>query len=361
MPELVTLRAGTLPGREVLARAAAAAGRGEVVAFPTDTLYGLGTSASSRPGVERLYRMKGRGQDKPLPLLAASTAQARRWVEWTPQAESLARRFWPGGLTLVLRASAEGRGLACCQGETLAVRVPGHPVALALLEASGLPWAQTSANASGQPPLPDGAAVARAFGGALALVIDAGPALGRESTVADARSEPVRVLREGAIPAAALLAGAAGPERVLFVCTGNSCRSVMAEFLWNRLARERGLTSRARSAGTAADPSFATPAGVRAALAAQGIADAEHRPQPVTQELLDWADLVLVMERRHRERLLELFPGAAAKIQALAGDADVADPIGQSDAAYAACCRDIRESLEAMLKPYEPNAQTSRP
>jgi tRNA threonylcarbamoyl adenosine modification protein (Sua5/YciO/YrdC/YwlC family) len=342
MPELVSLRPGELPGPA----AAAAAARGEIVAFPTDTVYGLGTSASSREGVERLYRMKGRGQDKPLPLLVASAAEARRWVEWPPQAEALAGRFWPGALTLVLKARPEGRSLAACRGETLAVRVPAHPVALALLEACDFPWAQTSANESGRPPLADGAAVAARFAGALAVVLDCGPAAGKESTVVDATASPVRVLREGAIPARDVLAR---PRRVLFVCTGNTCRSVMAEFLLRKLARDRGLDLEARSAGTAADPGAPVPTAVRAAMAAEGIAEVEHVPQPVTRELLGWADRVLALERRHRDEILSRFPDLAAKTEILAAD-DIPDPIGGSDAVYADTCRAVKAALSRILE-----------
>ncbi len=349
MPELLKLAPGELPGREDLHRAAAAARRGEVVAFPTDTVYGLGTSALSREGVARICRIKGRCPDKPLPLLAASTKEARRWVEWTPQAEALARRFWPGSLTLVLKAGAEGCRLACCHGETLAVRVPDHPVALALLDASETPWAQTSANAAGEPPLPDGAAVARCFGKDLAFIIDCGPAAGTQSSVVDASAEPLRILREGAIPAGDILAGPLRPRTILFVCTGNSCRSVMAEALLHRLSRDRGLGLSARSCGVAADPSLPIPTGVRAALAAEGITRVEHMPQAVTQELMDWADLVLVMERRHRELLLGLFPDTAAKVETLVGPEDITDPIGQSDTTYADCCRKIKTALKTIL------------
>jgi tRNA threonylcarbamoyl adenosine modification protein (Sua5/YciO/YrdC/YwlC family) len=349
MPELTKLRAGELPGREALRRAVEAARRGEVVAFPTDTVYGIGTSALSREGIARICRLKGRSPDKPLPLLAASSEAASRWVEWTPQAEALAKKFWPGGLTLVLKATAEGRSLACCRGDTVAVRVPDHPVALALLGASDFPWAQTSANDSGEPPLADGTAVARRFGGDLAFAIDSGPAAGRESSVVDATAEPVRVLREGAIASRDILSAPARPRRFLFVCTGNSCRSVMAEFLLNKMSQARGLDLQGRSAGVAADPAFPIPAGVRAALTAEGIAAVEHVPTPISRELMDWADLVLAMERRHCQLLRVLFPDAAHKIATLGGADDVADPIGQSDAVYADCCRTILTALETIL------------
>jgi protein-tyrosine phosphatase len=216
---------------------------------------------------------------------------------------------------------------------------------LALLEGAPAPWAQTSANGSGEPPLADGAAVARRFGGELAMSIDCGPTPGRESTVADATAVPVRVLREGMIPASAILA-----RRFLFVCTGNSCRSVMAEFLLRKLARDRGLALEARSAGVAADPAFPLPAPVRTVLREEGITQVEHVPTPVSRELMDWADTVLVMERCHRELLQGLFPDAAAKVSALAGDEDIADPIGQADAVYAECCRALARRVDAILK-----------
>lgn len=356
MLELIKLRPGELPSREALHRAVEAARRGEIVAFPTDTVYGLGTSALSREGIARICRIKGRTPEKPLPLLVVSTEAAGRWAEWTPSARSLAREFWPGGLTMVLKASPMGRDLANVRDGTVAVRVPDHPVALALLESSDFPWAQTSANGSGEPPLSDGAAVARRFGDELAFAIDSGPASGRASTVVDATAERVRTLREGQVPTAAIMAAAAPPRRWLFVCTGNSCRSVMAEFLLNKISRDRGLGLTARSAGVAAArPSFPIPAGVRAALAAEGISSVEHVPTPVSRELMDWADMVLVMERRQLLTILGLFPDSADKIHTLnglaglAGREDIADPIGQPDTVYADCCRTILTALKTLL------------
>jgi protein-tyrosine phosphatase len=132
----------------------------------------------------------------------------------------------------------------------------------------------------------------------------------------------------------------------------------MAEFLLKKLARDRGWNLQARSAGTAADPSLPIPFGVRAALRAQGIADVEHEPQAVSRELLDWADLVLVMERRHRDFIVSRFPEMGAKVQPLKGPEDIADPIGLSDEAYAACCREINDSLQAMLSRRQPEEPT---
>ncbi|HAM35351.1 MAG TPA: threonylcarbamoyl-AMP synthase [Elusimicrobia bacterium] len=375
MPEaaIISLAPGGALGPDALARVTEAVRRGEVVAFPTDTVYGLGCSALSRQGLERIYRIKGRSPDKPLPLLIASCEDARHWAQWTPQAEALARRFWPGALTLVLRASSRAQTLPAPffgqeEPPTLALRVPAHAAVRALLAASGVPWAATSANRAGESPLPDGAAAALKFKDALAFVIDAGPCHGRESTVVDASASPVRVLREGRIPAGEISAVfAASPQRVLFVCTGNTCRSVMAEFLFNSLARGRGLDCRARSGGVAAERYFQVPTGVHAALRDEGVSITNHVPQLISRELLSWADLVLTMERHHHDAILNLYPEFRGKVQVLKNFArrpgleDIPDPIGKPDAVYAACCREIKESLEVILNRHVQQSQEARP
>jgi tRNA threonylcarbamoyl adenosine modification protein (Sua5/YciO/YrdC/YwlC family) len=358
MAELIRLTSG-LPSPEQLRRIAEAARQGGLVVFPTDTVYGLGTSAFSRSGVEAIFRLKGRAPDKPLPLLVADAEHARRWVQWTPQAEALAAKFWPGGLTLILRPTAEGRLLACAKGPTLAVRAPNHALTQALLRACDFPWASTSANPAGQPPLADGQAAFRSFGPALAFSLDAGPTAGRESSLVDASQAPVRVLREGILSAPLIfdtVAEGSGPTKYLFVCTGNTCRSVMAQFLMRKLARERGLNVSTRSAGVAAERYFQIPPGVRAALSDEDILELEHVPQLVGRELLQWADQVLVMERLHRDIILDRFPEFGAKVSTLAAE-DIADPIGQPNDVYAECCRKIKKNLEALL---DEHAQITR-
>ncbi|MBI4348621.1 MAG: threonylcarbamoyl-AMP synthase [Elusimicrobia bacterium] len=182
-----------------LEAAASALRQAKPCAFPTDTVYGIGTNGQIKAGLRKIYEIKAREALKALPILIDSVEAARRWVEWTPAAEALASRFWPGALTLVLKPTKEGRLLTFQEFPTLAVRVPAHPVAHALLRASGVPLATTSANRSGLPALSDGAAVAREFASMCEFVIDAGPAGGKESTLVDATSTPVRVLREGAL------------------------------------------------------------------------------------------------------------------------------------------------------------------
>jgi protein-tyrosine phosphatase len=153
--------------------------------------------------------------------------------------------------------------------------------------------------------------------------------------------------------------------KALFVCTGNICRSVMAEQLFKKLSEDRGLGWSARSCGVAADPGMAVPPGVLKALDAAGAARFEHRPEALTPALVDWADLILTMTRAQLKTVQRQFPEAAEKALTLRDHAgvpgsDVADPFGEPDEAYAACRDRILEALEAMVEKNE-RAQKPRP
>lgn len=201
---MLRARAGALPAAE-LAEAAAAVRSGAILAFPTDTVYGLGGSALVAGVAERLYALKARDPRKPLPILVDSLAEARRWAAFSEPAEALARRFWPGALTLVLAPTDAGRRLLSPGAASLALRVPDHALVRALIAASGAPWASSSANAAGEPALLDGEPVAAAFAGRVELIVDGGKCPGGvASTVIDARGPAARVLREGALDRKAL-------------------------------------------------------------------------------------------------------------------------------------------------------------
>ncbi|TBR20961.1 threonylcarbamoyl-AMP synthase [bacterium] len=191
------------------AAVAAAAAAGELVVFPTDTVYGVGTSALALGTFEKVYAAKGRDPRKPLPVLVESLDSARRWADFGPAAEALARRFWPGALTLVLRPSAEGRRLLSPGADTVALRVPDHAALRALIAASGAPWASTSANRAGEPAAADAGAAGAPFTETAAWVVDGGRAGGTESSVVDATGPEPVVLREGALTRAALEAAVA--------------------------------------------------------------------------------------------------------------------------------------------------------
>ncbi len=184
---------------EEISKIAAAAKGCKIIAFPTDTVYGLGSTGLIKAASRRIYQIKQRSMMKPLPVLVHSQAAALRWVEMTPHGETLAKKFWPGGLTLVLKPTQEGRLLTFPEYQTLAIRVPSHPLLLKLIEASGVPWVSTSANISDSPSLLDGLSVTKQFEGLVDFIIDGGAAGGVESTIVDVSHPEARVMREGAL------------------------------------------------------------------------------------------------------------------------------------------------------------------
>jgi len=187
----------------VLEEAARCLRDGGLVAFPTDTLYGLGAVATQERAVERLFEAKERPGDRPLPIFIASAADVDSVAtEVSQPARRLMETFWPGGLTLVLRRHPRFHSLALAGGDTVAVRVPAHPVALELLRRVGEPLTGTSANLSGRRGPRTAGEVRRQLGGRVDLIVDGGPCPGGvESTVVDCTVDPPRVLREGAVPA----------------------------------------------------------------------------------------------------------------------------------------------------------------
>jgi L-threonylcarbamoyladenylate synthase len=173
---------------------------GAVIAFPTDTLYGVGARAADHAAVARLYELKRRPSGQPMVWLVGDRNQVERFAVVSPAAADLMARFWPGPLTLVLPAHAQA------DGSTLAVRAPNHEVALALLRALGEPIASSSANPAGQSPPVDADQVIAALGEELDIVLDGGPCpIGQPSTILDLSGATARILRQGAIPAAALV------------------------------------------------------------------------------------------------------------------------------------------------------------
>jgi L-threonylcarbamoyladenylate synthase len=190
------------PTHLAIRRAAAALLRDRLVAFPTETVYGLGARARSARAVLRLYAAKGRPRFNPLIAHVADLAQARRLVRFDARAEILARQFWPGPLTLVLprQAGAAVSRLAGAGLATLGVRIPDHPVALALLRRIGEPVVAPSANPSGRLSPTRAGDVARTLGGRVACVLDGGACrVGLESTVVDLSGPVARMLRPGGI------------------------------------------------------------------------------------------------------------------------------------------------------------------
>jgi len=197
-----TLRVDPLtPDPSVIARAAALLRNGEVVAFPTETVYGLGADATNPEAVRRIFEAKGRPAYNPLIVHVADVAAARRLAApWPEAADALADRWWPGPLTLVVRKSPAIPDIVTAGLPTVALRVPSHPVAQAILRAAGVPLAAPSANLSGQTSASQARHVEKSLGDRVPLIIDGGPTeVGIESAVVDLSNPTPRLLRPGSI------------------------------------------------------------------------------------------------------------------------------------------------------------------
>lgn len=180
---------------------------GGLVAFPTETVYGLGADATNSEAVARIYEVKARPQFNPLIVHVANASIAQRYVQWTPLAEKLAAKFWPGPLTLVLKKRLFGRvsDLVTNGGDTVAIRVPAHPAAQKLLQAFGGGIAAPSANRSGKISPTTAEHVHAELGKKVKLIIDGGPCtVGLESTVLDISTDTPVLLRPGSITRAML-------------------------------------------------------------------------------------------------------------------------------------------------------------
>jgi L-threonylcarbamoyladenylate synthase len=198
---IVTLVDVANPEDEALARAATILRDGGLVAFPTETFYGLGAPADDPAAVRRVFHVKGRDESKPLLVLVDSIAMAESLAAAvTPRARALMAEHWPGALTLVLRARAGlPRELTAGTG-TIGVRLSPHPIAQGLVSALGRPLTAPSANREGAEPPTTAADVLRVFDGAIDLVLDGGAtAGGPPSTVVDVTADAPRVLRQGAV------------------------------------------------------------------------------------------------------------------------------------------------------------------
>ena len=176
---------------------------GEVVAFPTDTVYGVGAHAFQPEAVAALYAVKNRPTTKAIPILVAQIEDMARVARHVPAvAWELAARFWPGALTLVLPRAEQIPSVVTAGGDTVAVRYPDHPTPLVLMRSAGAPLAATSANLSGQPSPTSALQVAEQLACRVPLIIDGGRCPGGvPSTVVDLSVEPPRLLRAGAISA----------------------------------------------------------------------------------------------------------------------------------------------------------------
>lgn len=197
--------------------------RGGLVAVPTETVYGLAGNGLDVEAVEKIYEVKGRPAVKPLSLMVPDESAMEKYCRNVPpEAHALAKKFWPGPLTVVLRSRKLVPEIVRAGGHTVGLRCPDHKRTLALLKAAGVPFAAPSANPSGAPSPKNAGQVLEYFDGKIDAVLDGGECgLGRESTIIDMSSRPYKILRQGALPAEEI-AGALAEKMKIIGITGGT-------------------------------------------------------------------------------------------------------------------------------------------
>ena len=213
---------------------------GGLVAVPTETVYGLAGNGLDEKAVAEIYEVKGRPEVKPLSLMVHDAASMERYCESVPpQAYTLAKRFWPGPLTIVMKAKPCVPEIVRAGGETVGLRCPDHPLTLELLEKSRVPFAAPSATPSGESSPKNADSVLKYFDGKIDAVLDGGECgIGRESTLIDLSRMPYRILRQGALPADEIADALVDGMKIIGITGGTGCGKTTA---LNELERRGAL------------------------------------------------------------------------------------------------------------------------
>lgn len=289
-----------MPEPDRILEAARVVHQGGLVVFPTETVYGIAADQANPEAMQRLREVKKRSDNKPFSVMIAQKELVRNHTSYDdPKLYKLIDRYWPGPLTVIVSSERKG--------QTIGIRIPDHPVAMKFLENAHCTIAAPSANFEGNPPPTTCEEALRDLDGLVDVAIDSGKVdIGTASTIVDFTAATPQVIREGVITQKDV-DEVTGRKHILFVCTGNSCRSVMAEYLLKKELKGRKDVD-VSSAGTSVFyPTTASSEAVNV-LKAQGIEAYDHLSRPVTNMLLKKSDLIFVMTRSHRSQVLERVP-----------------------------------------------------
>ena len=320
----------------------------KVIAFPTETVYGIGGKMNS-PGIgKKLCDIKGRQDTKPFAFHIADWAMLDTLkVKKTPLVRALARQFLPGPVTLVVPDLS---------GNKIGIRFPKNKIAAALIREVGEPLIATSANKSGQPSPHTAHQVAEQLQGFFDYLIDGGKTeLMLDSTVVDLTGEKPAVLRKGAQGAEVekavekLKSGKCPRKWILIACTGNSCRSPMAEGWLRHEIEKKGLSGEIEvlSCGTSARDGLPCAPEAEFVMRNRGIDLSKFRSHACRKGDLWSSDLVLAMAPQHAEEMIKMFPAVKDKLITLS----VEDPLGMGMDVYEKTLLDIEKKMKQHLDP----------
>jgi tRNA threonylcarbamoyl adenosine modification protein (Sua5/YciO/YrdC/YwlC family) len=366
-PQVLDVTAAEDP-RDAVHRAVQALVEGKVVALPTETVYIAAASALSDRAVERLLALRGGALHEPATLAVRSTDEVQDYVPVLPLiGQRLARRCWPGPVTLQLddahpesavqRLPPRVRSVIVPERE-IRVRVPAHELTLRVLRLLAGPVVMIGARRPEDSDAVTAEDVVDRLGGDVSIVLDDGRCkFGQKSSIVRVDDRGFHIVRQGVFSEANLKRLAS--FMIVLVCTGNTCRSPMAEVLLKKKIADRlGCTLAeledrgvvVMSAGISAAPGGRSAAEAVATMKERSLDLSQHESQPLSDRIVRFADVVITMTRSHREAILAHFPEASPRVHLVSrGRGDVSDPIGGPLELYRRCADQLDAYLDEWL------------
>ena len=348
--------------------AAAIIESGGLVAFPTETVYGIACRVKS-DSLTRLDNLKGRTAEKYYTLHIGQKSDVGNYVPTVGlKAQKLIQNAWPGPLTIVFEleqkdVDEQHRNLeeevfrSLYKNHSIGIRCPDNTIAAILLQQTSTPVVASSANITDSPPAVDAGQVFDQLSGKIDLLLDAGPCkYKKSSTVVKIGKKGMGILRPGLYSQTELKA--LSQLRFLFVCTGNTCRSPMAEGIFRKYLVEKlqcnvdGLDEmgyKTSSAGIIGSVGYPATTEAVTACAAKGVDIKAHRNKALSRELIEQSDIIFAMEQIHRDRVVIFDPKAANKCFLLAGNTGIPDPIGHPQQSYDKCAKLIERAVQKRI------------
>jgi protein-tyrosine phosphatase len=341
---------------------------GGLVAFPTETVYGIACRVEAT-SLAKLNNLKGRGLDKYYTLHIGRKTDVEKYVPAIGlRARKLVKSAWPGPLTIVFelterdikkqRKSKKKEVFErLYKDKSIGIRCPDNAIAAMLLQETKEPIVAPSANKTGQQPATDAEQVLAQFSGQIDLLIDGGPCkYKKSSTVVKIGKKELEILREGVYSQEEL--EAMSEVKFLFVCTGNTCRSPMAEGMFRKNLAEKlecevdqldKIGYKVSSAGVMNMTGSPASAEAIAACADKGIDIKGHKSRVLTRQLVEESDFIFAMSQMHCEQVTAIEPEAADKCKLLAGSKEIPDPIGQAQEFFKDCAVLIEEAVKERI------------